>query len=205
MMISKSRLGLPRRLVQVGCGVAVGALVAGGGYAIAAGGGSIHGCVSKSSSHALLIKSRCGRGQTPLVFAAQGPQGPRGRTGARGAQGVQGVQGVQGAQGPPGTPAVKPLWARVDSTGKVLVGNGIQVGHAGTGEYALFPTGGGPCAVTVTPDAVSGNGADQPATPITASVGTTGLQVPGAGITALLNNTMTGAEVDDGFSVTADC
>jgi hypothetical protein len=194
--------------MQIGSGVAVGALLAGGGYAIAAGSGSIHGCVDKST-HALLIKSRCGRGESRLVFAAQGRQGSRGKTGARGAQGVQGIQGAQGIQGPAGTPAVDPLWARVSSAGTVLAGNGIQISHAGTGEYAVFPVGASsaarPCALTVTPDAISGDGADQPATPVAASVGTTGLQNPGAGITALFNNTMTGTAVDDGFSVTADC
>jgi hypothetical protein len=199
---------LPRRLMHIGSGVAIGALLAGGGYAIAAGNASIHGCVTKTTS-ALLIKSKCGRGESRLVFAARGPQGPRGNSGAQGPQGVQGIQGLQGIQGPAGAPAVNALWARVNSAGTVLAGNGIQIIHAGAGEYQVVPVGPGasgrPCALTVTPDAISADGADQPATPVAASIGTTGLQNPGAGITALLNNAMTGNAVDDGFSVTADC
>lgn len=125
-----------------------------------------------------------------------------------GTAGRAGNPGPQGIQGPAGAPAVNPLWARVNSAGTVLAGNGIQISHAGTGEYAVFPVGASssarPCAVTVTPDAI--NGADQPATPIAASVGTTGLQNPGAGITVLLNDAAPpGMAVDDGFSVTADC
>jgi hypothetical protein len=197
--IKKPRLLLPRRLMHIGSGVAIGALLAGGGYAIAAGNGSIHGCVTKTT-RALTIKSKCGRGESRLVFAARGPQGPRGNTGAQGPQGVQGIQGPQGTQGPAGAPAVNPLWARVNSAGTVLAGNGIQIIHAGAGEYAVFPVGASPsarpCAVTVTPDAI--NGADQPATPIAASVGTTGLQNPGAGITVLLNDAASpGTAVDD--------
>ena len=195
--------------MHIGSGVAIGALLAGGGYAIAAGNESINSCVSKRT-HALLIKSKCGRGESRLVFSARGPQGPRGNSGAQGPQGVLGIQGPQGIQGPAGTPAVNPLWARVNSAGTVLAGNGIQVGHAGTGEYGVVPVGPGssgrPCALTVTPDAISADGADQPATPVVASVGTTGLQSPGAGITVLLNDAAPpGTAVDDGFSVTADC
>jgi hypothetical protein len=59
--------------------------------------------------------------------------------------------------------------------------------------------------VTVTPDVISSDGEGQPATPVSASVGTSGIGDPNAVITVLINNTMSGAAVDDGFSVAAQC
>jgi hypothetical protein len=208
----------PSRIAQLALAALAGALLAGGGYALASSSGptTIHGCVNKKT-HELLIQKRCGKGQTQLVWSQQGPQGKQGATGGQGPQGVAGAIGATGAQGPAGTSATI-LWARVASNGSIVaksndpaVGS-LSVGHLSTGEYDLVvgqPVGSRslpPCATTVTPDAESGNGTDQPVTtPVTASVGTSGLSEPGALITVLLNNSITEAAVDDGFSVIAAC
>jgi hypothetical protein len=199
----------PTRIAQLALAALSGALLGGGGYALASSSTTtIHGCVNKNN-HQLLIQKRCGKGQSRLVWNQQGPQGIQGATGAQGPQGVQGPTGGTGVQGPAGTsPTI--WWARVSSSGAVVAGSNFQVGHVGPGEYQVFPQGATgslspPCALTVTPNAVSTNGADQPATPTTAAVGTSGLSEPGAAITVLLNNATTGAAVDDGFSVIAEC
>lgn len=206
-MNPEKRLNRKQRLMHVALGLALGVALAGGGYAIASGGTSIHGCV-QNGTRQLLIQSKCRRGQTRLVFSAQGPRGlrgPAGATGPAGPAGATGAQGATGPQGPPGTPAVS-FWARVDATGKALAGSVIGVTHVVTGEYQVsVGAAKGPCSITVTPNVLSTDGQNQPATPIGASVGTSGLSDPIAVITVLLNNTMTGAAVDDGFSIAAQC
>jgi hypothetical protein len=198
----------PSRLAQLALAALTGALLAGGGYALASGSATtIHGCVDRKN-HQLLIQKRCGKGQSRLVWNQQGPQGKQGATGTQGPQGVQGPTGGSGSQGPAGTSPII-WWARVASSGAVVAGSNVQIGHVGMGEYQVFLQGASgssspPCAVTVTPNVVSTNGADQPATPITATVGTSGLSEPGAAITVLLNNA-SGPAVDDGFSVIAEC
>jgi hypothetical protein len=196
------------RIAQLALAALAGALLAGGGYALASSSQTtITGCVNQS--HQLLIEKRCRKGQSRLVWNQKGPQGKQGATGAQGPQGIQGPTGGTGAQGPAGTsPTI--WWARVSSTGAVVAGSNFSVGRVGPGEYQVIPQGAAgslspPCAVTVTPDAVSADGSDQPATPVTATVGTTGLSAPGASITVLLNNASTTAAVDDGFSVIAEC
>jgi hypothetical protein len=198
----------PTRIAQLALAALAGALLGGGGYALASSSTStIHGCVNKNN-HQLLIQRRCGKGQSRLVWNQQGPQGKQGATGAQGAQGVQGPTGGTGAAGPAGTsPTI--WWARVASSGAVVAGSNVQIGHFGPGEYQVFPQGATgtsspPCAVTVTPNVMSTDGESQPDTPIIATVGTSGLSEPGAAITVLLNNASGGA-VDDGFSVIADC
>ena len=197
------------RIAQLALAAVAGALLAGGGYALASSStNTITGCVTKKS-HQLLIAKRCPKGQSRLEWNQKGPQGQQGATGAQGPQGAQGATGATGAQGPAGTPATI-LWARVASSGSVVAGSNFSVGRVGPGEYQVVPQGATgslspPCAVTVTPDAVSPDGSDQPAAPVTATVGTTGLSEPGASITVLLNNASTSSAVDDGFSVIADC
>jgi hypothetical protein len=199
----------PSRIAPLALAALAGALLAGGGYALASSStATISGCVTKSQQ--LLIRKRCAKGQTRIVWNKTGPQGKQGATGAQGLQGAQGPAGATGAQGPAGTsPTI--WWARVSLSGSVVAGSNFQVGHLATGEYDVFPQGATgslnpPCAVTVTPDVVSADGESQPGiTPITAAVGTSGLSQPGAAITVLLNNSMSGAAVDDGFSVIAEC
>jgi hypothetical protein len=205
----------PSRIAQLALAALAGALLAGGGYALASSStAAIHGCVS-NKNHQLLIERRCGKGQSRLVWNQQGPQGRQGAAGPQGRQGVQGPVGLTGAQGAVGASAFV-LWARVSSSGSVVAGSSdpevgsLAVGHLETGEYQLIPqeppgAPKPPCAVTVTPDAVSTDGLNQPATPITATVGASGLSQPGAEITVLLNDSTSGVAVDDGFSVIADC
>ncbi|MGH2888585.1 MAG: hypothetical protein ACRDNJ_03055, partial [Solirubrobacteraceae bacterium] len=57
------------RIAQLALAALAGALLAGGGYALAASHGSrtIHGCVVRHS-HELLIQRRCRRGQSALAW-----------------------------------------------------------------------------------------------------------------------------------------
>lgn len=88
-------------------------LALGGGYAIAAGNTTtIHACVVKKTGE-LLVKARCSRGQSRLVWNQQGPQGQ-----------------------PPVT-----AWAAVNAVGFTGAGTrGISVQHVSTGTYDLTAT-----------------------------------------------------------------
>jgi hypothetical protein len=113
-------------LARYGAGLATGALLFGGGYAIAAGGSTtIHSCV-QNKTRVILLKARCGRGEHRLVWNQQGPQG------------VQGPQGPQGPQAPT-------AWAFVGSDGTIgfAAGRNISVQHTGTGTYAVQATASG--------------------------------------------------------------
>jgi hypothetical protein len=72
----------------------IAVLVAGGGYALASGGATIHAC-GKKGSHALYT-GRCKKGDRKLSWNRLGPPGPKGATGARGPTGAQGLTGPQG-------------------------------------------------------------------------------------------------------------
>jgi hypothetical protein len=79
-------------------------LIAGGGYAIAAGGGTIHGCVHKGSG-TLYVKSKCHKKDKKISWnqvGRRGATGPKGAKGAKGATGAKGVTGPKGATGPRG-------------------------------------------------------------------------------------------------------
>jgi hypothetical protein len=74
--------------------VAAGAmLIAGGGYAIASGSGTVSACVHKHGGG--LYMGRCHKKDRKLSWSVQGPPGPRGATGPAGATGTQGAPGVQ--------------------------------------------------------------------------------------------------------------
>jgi hypothetical protein len=98
------------------------AVGAGGGYAIAAGkkSNTVHACVVKATGE-LLVKHRCGRGETKLIWNQQGPQG---RTGATG----------------PAGPAPPSAWAVVSGSGEANPSDGISVIHVSTGTYQITPT-----------------------------------------------------------------
>jgi hypothetical protein len=82
------------RIAQLAAAVAAGAILAGGGFALAASGGStIHGCVG-DKSHTLTVQSRCPKGTHRLIWDVRGPQGPAGPTGATGATGATGPAGT---------------------------------------------------------------------------------------------------------------
>lgn len=128
---------------RYGAGLATGALLFGGGYAIAAGGTkTIHGCVD-NKTNVLHVKARCGRGQHRLIWNQQGPAGVQGATGATGG-------------------AAPSAWALVGSDGSVA-GRNISVQRTGVGTYAVQATTSG-CpdgntAPVVTPQAAPLSGA----------------------------------------------
>jgi hypothetical protein len=86
------------RILQLAIAVLAGALLGGGGYAIAASNSikTIHGCVVKKG-HQLLIEKHCRRDETTLTWDQKGPAG---LTGARGATGATGATGLAGAPRP---------------------------------------------------------------------------------------------------------
>ncbi len=82
------------RIAQLATAAAAGALIAGGGFALAAGGSStIHGCVG-TKSHVLTVQAKCPRGTRKLLWSVQGPRGLTGATGATGASGATGPAGT---------------------------------------------------------------------------------------------------------------
>ena len=76
-------------------------LVAGGGYAIAAGGSTMHACAKKSNG-ALRLAGKCKKSEKAVSWNVTGPQGTQGPQGSQGSQGPQGPQGPQGAPGAAG-------------------------------------------------------------------------------------------------------
>jgi hypothetical protein len=179
------------RIVQLAIAVLAGALLGGGGYAIAASSPTktVHGCVVKST-HVLLVQKHCRRGQNALTWNQRGPAGAKGATGATGATGSQGVPG------PPGQSAVS-AWEVVDANGNLVGGTDLGITHLATGSYQMNKaTTARVCAIQVTPDNNS-NGVTVP--PVIASV-FNGFPVQGI----FLTNT-SGVGVDDGFSVSVQC
>ncbi|MHB8696160.1 MAG: hypothetical protein ACYDHH_33530 [Solirubrobacteraceae bacterium] len=96
--------------------------VTGGSYAIAAGSGThvINGCVVHKTGE-LLVKARCGHGQSKLSWNNQGPQGVIGPAGAAG-------------QAPPSA------WALVSNAGQAQPTDGITATHVSTGTYQITVT-----------------------------------------------------------------
>lgn len=123
---------LNRRAIQLAAAGAAGAVLAGGGYAIAAGKPStIHACVDRTSAHLVHVQKKCSRKQTGLTWNQKGLQGVPGRVGATGAA---------GATGPAG-PAAITAWAVIGDGGELTPGgHGIAVSHTGPGAYAITAT-----------------------------------------------------------------
>ncbi len=181
------------RIVQLAVAVLIGALLGGGGYALAANstGNTIRACVTRS--RVLLIEDRCGRGETALSWNQRGPAGPPGATGATGATGAI---GPVGPKGPAGQNAVS-AWETVDGNGKLVSGTDLGIEHVGAGSYEITKHAGGRiCAIQVTAD---NNSTGFAGPPILASVAN-GFPVP---IIYLTNND--GTAIDDGFSVSIQC
>jgi hypothetical protein len=110
--------------------VAAGAaLLAGGGYAVAATRNkSIHGCIDNRTRVLHVQKGRCHPGQIGIAWNRQGPAGPR---------------GPQGAEGP----AAASAWAVIGtSAGNASVSSGrnISVRYDAVGQYTV--SAGGACA-----------------------------------------------------------
>ena len=84
------------RIAQLAAAAGAGALIAGGGFALASSGSStIHGCVG-TKSHVLTVQAKCPRGTRKLVWSVQGPRGLTGPAGAAGAAGATGAAGPAG-------------------------------------------------------------------------------------------------------------
>jgi hypothetical protein len=115
------------RPTQVLVGVIVGALLVGGGYAIAASRSTvIHGCVNKKT-HALTVTTRCGKGTTVLTWNQRGPAGAKGASGATGAAATVSVGSV--STGTPGSPAAV---TNVGAAGDAKLNFTIPAGQNGT-------------------------------------------------------------------------
>jgi hypothetical protein len=98
--------------------------IGGGSYAVAASGSkTIHGCVL-NKRRVLLVKARCGLGQTALRWNVQGPRGPKGDMGATGPQG----------------PAPPSAWAIVSNSGVASPADGIVASRVSTGTYQVTVT-----------------------------------------------------------------
>jgi hypothetical protein len=197
-----------RRGSLIATGLVAGALLGGGGYALAASGAkTIHGCVN-SKTHALTVQKRCGKGTKNLSWNQVGPRGATGKTGATGATGATGPQGPAG-----GTNSVVDT-ADVGAGGFPLAASGItSVQHSVTGAYQVTATG---CAKSSSiPEVLVSGGATSPVIVARATGGTPSgagsftwqinltetASSSGGTLTTLANPT----PVDAGFFLTVTC
>ena len=179
------------RFLQTSIALLAGVLLAGGSYALGSDSSSkmISGCVVKST-HQLLIQKRCGRGQTRLSWAQQGPQG------------------VQGSTGPQG-PVAASAWADVrPATCSTIVTASENLGVQSDGDGVYTLTAGGSCT--------SGSNPSEVVTPSFGDVSTNGVPVAyvvtpnGPGnvfqvVTGSLNTTGTFTQANGDFSVAVFC
>jgi hypothetical protein len=119
----------------------VGLLIGGGGYAIAAGGGTVNACVHSANGD-LYLKSKCQRGDRRISWSKVGP---RGATGAAGRQGATGSAGTTGPAGP----------VKLDTLTSASIPNpaGAQTGGSLSCPAGEFATGGGISGSTKTQSA----------------------------------------------------
>ncbi len=84
------------KLNHLAAAIVVGALLVGGGYALAStGGGGISACIQKKTRQLSIPASgHCAKGYTPISW---NQQGIRGAAGARGATGARGAAGTAGS------------------------------------------------------------------------------------------------------------
>jgi Collagen triple helix repeat (20 copies) len=128
-------------VVVVAC---VALLAAGGGYAIASGGGTIHGCAKKSNG-ALRLANKCAKSERGITWNTQGPpgapgkQGPAGQAGPAGTAGPAGPAGPQGNAGPQGPAGTARAYALVSAAGTVTRSQNVaSVTHtSGSGTYCV--------------------------------------------------------------------
>lgn len=167
-----ARTGHRRSLVATG--LVAGALIGGGGYALAASGShTIHGCVN-NKTHALTVQKRCGKGTKALSWNQVGPRGATGKTGS---PGKTGATGAQGPQGPAGGVSATVDSASIGGTGFVVNAGGVtDVQHASTGTYTLTATGCLKPVATPQVTVVGGNGSPV----VVADVTTTGVSESGS-------------------------
>jgi len=122
----------PRSMARLLLAALAGALIAGGGYALAATRtNAIHGCIDNKTRVLHVQKARCHRGQTGVAWNRQGPAG---------------APGPQGPQGP----AAATAWAVIGTSSGIATvtsGQNISVRYDSVGEYTV--TAGGACVGTV--------------------------------------------------------
>jgi hypothetical protein len=171
------------------------AIGASGGYAFAATSTkTIHACVMKHSGE-LLLKNKCTRGESKLVWNQQGPAGPQGKAGVTGAAGstpysAEGVVGINGGYS----------------------GTGLTSAPLGTGEYQVTLTGPGCAAEAGAADSLVVTPVGDPSFPATTSAGSydvgdvAGTTTPGV-FDVYIGEVVSGAytPVDDGFDVVGSC
>jgi hypothetical protein len=116
----------------------VGLLIGGGGYAIAAGGGTVNACVHRANG-GLYIKSKCQRRDRKISWSKVGP---------RGAAGPRGATGASGATGPAG-----PVKRDTLTSGPIANPAGTQTGGSLKCPAGEFATGGGISGSTTTQSA----------------------------------------------------
>src|ERR1700694_406946 len=79
---------------------AVAAVLAGGGWAIAASSSGVIAACSGKKGGALRIANKCKKSGRSVPWSQHGPRGPQGPAGATGAPGPTGPAGAAGATGP---------------------------------------------------------------------------------------------------------
>jgi hypothetical protein len=118
------------KLTHVLVGIVAGALLAGGGYALASTQSRvIHACVNaKTRALTVPTNDRCSKGYVALAWSRQGPKG------SAGAKGAAGSQGAAGASGAPAT-------VSVGSVTTEPAGSQASVTNSGTGGNAILNFG----------------------------------------------------------------
>jgi hypothetical protein len=126
---------------QIAAGIAAGAMIGGGGYAIAATSSSvIHGCVNKKT-HALTVSARCGKGTTALSWNKQGRTGGTGNTGKTGKTGGVGTSAtVSVGSVSTGAPGSQATVTNVGTANDAKLNFSIPQGTAGTNGINTGPT-----------------------------------------------------------------
>lgn len=200
-----------RRGSMVATGLVAGALLGGGGYALAASSAkTIHGCVS-NKTHVLTVQKRCAKETKALSWNQVGPRGATGKAGAIGKTGATGATGPQGPAGGLNTVADS---AQIASAGFAIAASGItNVQHVTTGTYELTATG---CIKTfAVPQVIVTGGTASPAVVANAGGGapagsgaftfqihlTETASSNGTTLTTLTNP----IPVDNGFDITVTC
>ena len=144
-----------RRGSLVVTGLVAGAVLGGGGYALAASSAkTVHGCVS-NKTHTLTVQKRCAKGTKALSWNQVGPRGATGKTGATGAT------GATGPQGPAGGANVVVDSADISGSGFVVATSGItNVQHPSAGTFQF--TAAGCSKLSSTPQVLVSGGATSP-------------------------------------------
>ncbi len=126
------------RIAQLAAATLAGALLAGGGYALASGNNkTIRACADGQGVLHYAGNKRCRPGQRAITWSRQGPPGPQGPPGQQGAPGSRGAQGLQG---PPAASA----WAMITETpgvGAQVRGQNIIATYLGNAAYSISVTG----------------------------------------------------------------